>query len=62
MWKSLRGSKSIEQGQAGLRSVAYKERPDEWERVGICQTDKICEKVAIKQTITKSLKKHQKRC
>ncbi len=28
----------------------------------ICQIDKICEKVAIKQTITKSLKKHQKRC
>ncbi len=62
MRKSLRGSKSIEQGQAGLRSVAYKERPDSWERVGICQIDKICEKVAIKQTITKSLKKHQKRC
>ncbi len=26
--KDLRGSKSIEQGQAGLRSIVYKERPD----------------------------------
>ena len=25
--------KSIEQGQAGLRSVVYKERPDEWESI-----------------------------
>ena len=31
--KDLRGSKSIEQGQAGLRSVVYKERPDEWESI-----------------------------
>ena len=26
--EGLRGSKSIEQGQAGLRSIVYKERPD----------------------------------
>ena len=26
--KDLRGSKSIEQGQAGLKSIVYKERPD----------------------------------